>query len=57
MSKFKPNDKVYCKKYGKGFCHQVNESDKDWMYDFHFEDGIRIWMSEKRAEKDVKFQN
>lgn len=57
MSKFKPNDKVYCKKYGKGFCHQVNESDKDWMYDFHFEDGTLIWMSEKRAEKDVKFQN
>lgn len=53
--KFKSGDKVFCKKYGRGFCHQVDESNKAFMYDFHFEDGTLIWMSQSRAEKEVVF--
>ena len=40
--KFQPGDKVRCAKYGNGFCHQVNPEDKEFMYDFHFEDGTLI---------------
>ena len=54
--KFKPGDKVYSKKYGKGFCHQVDEQDKDFTYDFHFKDGTIIWMSRYDGERYVKFR-
>lgn len=54
--KFKPGDKVYSRKYGKGFCHQVDEQDKDFTYDFHFKDGTIIWMSRFDAERFVKFR-
>ncbi len=52
--KFQPGDKVRCAKYGNGFCHQVNPEDKEFMYDFHFEDGTLIWMGQKYAEKNVE---
>mgnify|MGYP007049947440 CR=1 FL=1 len=55
--KFKPGDKVYSKKYGKGFCHQVDEQDKDFTYDFHFKDGTIIWMSRYDGERYVKCGN
>lgn len=55
--KFKPGDKVYSKKYGKGFCHQVDEQDKDFTYDFHFKDGTIIWMSRYDGERYVKFRS
>ena len=32
--KFVPGDKVFCKKYGKGFVHKIDETEKDWFYDF-----------------------
>ena len=52
--KFVPGDKVFCKKYGKGFVHKIDETEKDWFYDFHFADGTRIWMSQADGERYVK---
>ena len=45
---------MFCKKYGKGFVYKIDETEKDWFYDFHFADGTRIWMSQADGERYVK---
>lgn len=52
-------DTVRHNKYGMGFVHQIDPSDRDFHYDIHFPetmggDGTMIWMSKKDAERRCK---
>lgn len=45
--KFNVGDRVFDKKYGFGYVHQVNPNDRDFPYDIHYEDGTKIWYKAK----------
>ena len=52
--KLNPGDAIRCKKYGKGVCKKIDDTDTDFMYLCRFKDGTLVWLSKYFVNRFVR---